>query len=260
MHSYSSLKQDLIQLGLLPSDTVLVHSSMKSIGEVENGAETVLDVLMDHFEKTGLLVFPTLSYDIYGKKEKIFSPEKTPSVVGLLTEMFRKRDGVIRSLHPTHSVAAYGKDAVKFCSGHENFSTPCARKSPWGKLYDRNARILFIGTKSISCSTFFHAVEEFLPVPGMFEKDPYDLFLEKPDGSLFRIPSFRHHGHHNKYYSLAAPLLRENGALQEGKFGDAACFLLDARKSADLILALLKKTPLFFTEEYQEKAGKNFLS
>lgn len=256
MHTYSSLKKDLLQSCLQPSDTVLIHSSMKSIGNVEGGADTVLDVLMDFFGKEGLLVFPTLSYNIYGQEEKIFSPEKTPSVVGLLTEMFRKRPGVIRSLHPTHSVAAYGKDAEGFCAGHEKFSTPCARRSPWGKLYDRKAKILFIGTKSIGCSTFFHGVEEFLPVPGMFEKDPYDLFLEKPDGSLFRIPSFRHHGHHNKYYSLAAPLLRENGALKEGRFGDAACFLLDAKKSADLILELLEKTPMFFTEEYQEKSVK----
>ena len=73
-----------------PSDTVLVHSSMKSIGKVEGGADTVLDVLMDYFGKTGLLVFPTLTYTIYGEEKKIYSPEKTPSVVGLLPEMFRK--------------------------------------------------------------------------------------------------------------------------------------------------------------------------
>ncbi|MBR2364412.1 MAG: AAC(3) family N-acetyltransferase [Lentisphaeria bacterium] len=253
MHTYSSLEKDLLQSGLQPSDTVLIHSSMKSIGNVEGGADTVLDVLMDFFGKKGLLVFPTLTYTIYGQEEKIFSPEKTPSVVGLLTEMFRKRPGVVRSLHPTHSVAAYGKDAEGFCSGHENFSTPCARKSPWGKLYDRNAKILFIGTKSIGCSTFFHGVEEFLPVPGMFQKDLYDLWLENKDGSLTRIPSRRHDGHHNQYYNLMAPLLRERGALKETVFGDAVCFLVDAGKSADIILAILEKTPLFFTEEYQKK-------
>ena len=253
MHTYSSLKKDLLESGLLPSDTVLIHSSMKSIGNVDGGTDTVLDVLMDYFGREGLLVFPTLSYNIYGMEEKSFSPEKTPSVVGLLTEMFRKRPGVVRSLHPTHSVAAYGKDAEEFCAGHEEFSTPCARRSPWGKLYDRKAKILFIGTKSIGCSTFFHGVEEFLPVPGMFEKDLYDLKLLFPDGSCKIIPSLRHNGHHNKYYALTMPLLREKGALKETMFGDAACFLLDAAESADILLVLLKENPFFFTEEYQEQ-------
>ena len=256
IHTHSSLKKNLLQSGILPSDTLLVHSSMKSIGEVEGGPDTVLDVLMDHSGREGLLVFPTLSYDIYGKEEKIFSPEKTPSVVGLLTEMFRKRPGVVRSLHPTHSVAAYGKDAKDFCRDHEKFSTPCARKSPWGKLYDRKAKIFFIGTKSIACCTFFHGVEEFLPVPGMFEEKVYDLKLEDPPGVFHTVPSLRHKGHHNKYYALPVPLLRENGALCETTFGDAACFLLDAVKSADLLLDILKENPFYFTEEYQKQRQK----
>lgn len=254
MHTFSSLTGDLQKAGFQCTDTLLVHSSMKSIGNVQGGADTVLDVLMEYFGREGLLVFPTLTYDIYGQEKMLFSPEKTPSVVGLLTEMFRKRENVVRSLHPTHSVAAYGRDAEKFCEGHDRFSTPCAARSPWGKLYDRKAKILFIGTKSIGCSTFFHGVEEFLPVPGMFEKDPYTLILEHPEGVFTSIPSYRHNGHHNKYYSLMDPVLREKGLLKNVSFGDARCFLIDdAQKSADLILSLLKENPFFFTEEYQEK-------
>lgn len=254
MHTYSSLTDDLKKSGLLPTDTILIHSSMKSIGNVEGGADTVLDVLMDYFGKEGLLVFPTLSYDIYEKEEKIFSQTNTPSIVGLLTEMFRKRKGVVRSAHPTHSVASFGKDAESFCEGHEKFSTPCAKNSPWGKLCTRHAKILFIGTKSIGCCTFFHGVEEFLPVPGMFQKVPYDLTIEKTDGTTLILPSYRHDGHHNKYYSLMAPLLQENNLLTTFSFGDANCFLIhDAAKSAELILDILKREPLFFTPEYQEK-------
>ena len=38
--------------------TIIVHSSMKSIGEVEGGADTVLDAFSEYM-KDGLLVFPT---------------------------------------------------------------------------------------------------------------------------------------------------------------------------------------------------------
>ena len=38
MHTLDQLKRDLISLGICPGDTVLVHSSFKSMGELEGGA------------------------------------------------------------------------------------------------------------------------------------------------------------------------------------------------------------------------------
>ena len=44
-------KQDLIQclknMGLKPTDAIMVHSSMKAIGEVDGGADTVVDEVMN---------------------------------------------------------------------------------------------------------------------------------------------------------------------------------------------------------------------
>ena len=51
MHTKESLTDDLIRAGIQPSDTLLVHSSMKSIGAVDGGADTVLDALMDYFRE-----------------------------------------------------------------------------------------------------------------------------------------------------------------------------------------------------------------
>ena len=62
LHTFKTLTEDLEKSGLKRDDTILIHSSMKSMGEVEGRADTVLDVLMDYFGKDGLLVFPTLSY------------------------------------------------------------------------------------------------------------------------------------------------------------------------------------------------------
>jgi aminoglycoside 3-N-acetyltransferase len=154
-YTKEDLINNLIAAGFAPNDTVLIHSSMKSIGDVENGANGVLDALIEYFSKDGLLVFPTLSYNIYANEDMLFSYNDTPSVVGLLSEMFRTKAGVIRSMHPTHSVAALGKKAQEFTSNHQNDNTPCSRTSPWGKLYDYNGKILFIGVKNISCCTFF---------------------------------------------------------------------------------------------------------
>ena len=46
MHTYTSLRNDLERLGIQPDGTLLIHSSMKSVGDVEGRADTVLDVFM----------------------------------------------------------------------------------------------------------------------------------------------------------------------------------------------------------------------
>ncbi|HZK22591.1 MAG TPA: AAC(3) family N-acetyltransferase, partial [Atopostipes sp.] len=125
-------KQDLLkQLKAMPIDekgTIIVHSSMKSIGDIEGGAETVLDAFTE-FMKDGLLVFPTHTWATMNEENPVFSVNDTPSHVGILTELFRKRASVLRSYHPTHSVGALGADAKEFINRDEQFRTPAARKS-----------------------------------------------------------------------------------------------------------------------------------
>ena len=145
MYTAEDLKIDLQNLQIFPNDTLLIHSSMKSIGEVAGGADTVLDMLMDYFKETGLLAFPTLSYRDVNAEQPRFDVKNTPACTGILPELFRKRCGVIRSLHPTHSLAAFGRDAAEFTAMHETFDTPGAVGSPWWKLLQRKGKILFIG-------------------------------------------------------------------------------------------------------------------
>lgn len=107
----------------MPQDTLLVHSSMKAIGPVEGGADAVLDAFSEYLAE-GLLVLPTHTWAQINAEYNIFDVENEPSCVGLLTNLFRKRPGVVRSWHPTHSVAALGRDAREFASGEEQFDTP----------------------------------------------------------------------------------------------------------------------------------------
>lgn len=251
MHTVSDLKKDLAVMGFKGTETVIIHSSLKSIGEVEGRADGILQALEEFFAE-GLLVFPSMSYSLVNDKQPVFSVRDTPCCVSMLPEIFRKRPGVIRSLHPTHAVAAIGKEAAEFVAGHEKFDTPAHPDSPWGKLYKRNAKILFVGTKTIHSNTFLHGVEEWLPVPGMLTEEPQQLVVYDYDGCRIEVPSRRHVGSHSKWYDLCRPLFFEAGALSEGKFGDAHVFILDARQAGDIVYELLKKEPLFFTDEYQE--------
>lgn len=237
-YSYNRLKEQLGEMGIDPRGTLLVHSSMKAIGEVEGGAQTVLDVLCDYM-RDGLLIFPTHTWaQMDSETYSVFDVRTEPSCVGILSELFRQRPGVVRSLHPTHSVAALGRDAVEYTSGEENAPTPCWRNGCWGRLYDRGASILFLGSP-IAKNTFLHSVEEWCNVPGR-------LNPRKERFTSIDANGVRHTVYQNRHivtppgeeawrsFDKLVPEYLEGGALRYGQFGDAKCALGDAVKIADI--------------------------
>ena len=191
MYTKTQLTAHIRALGLRPDETLLIHSSMKAVGPVEGGAETVLDAWMEYFREEGLLLFPTHTWAQIGPEHPLFDPLTEPSCVGLLTNLFRLRPGVVRSLHPTHSVAAFGRDAAAYTAGEECCSTPCPRNGCWGRLVDRRARILFLGCP-LSRNTFLHGVEEWHHIPGRLSAAPQALRVKLPDGRVMDRPSYRH--------------------------------------------------------------------
>ena len=50
MYTKEDLKDFLKKMELTGKEAIMVHSSMKSIGEVAGGADTVVDVFMEYFE------------------------------------------------------------------------------------------------------------------------------------------------------------------------------------------------------------------
>ncbi|MBU9719894.1 MULTISPECIES: AAC(3) family N-acetyltransferase [Bacillaceae] len=238
MHNKESLMEQLEAMDINREGTVLVHSSYKSIGEVENRAETVLDAFSEYM-KDGLLVFPTHTWSFINQKNPKFDVEESPSCVGILPELFRKRPGVVRSLHPTHSVAALGKDAVPFTSGDEKCDTPCARESAWGKLLDRQATILLVGV-DLTRNTYMHGVEEWLDIPGRLTTTQEMLYTVLPDGTEISVPSYRHTGTPwSDYFWKVEEPFKELGAVKMGTFGDAKVMVCDTVKIYEILTVML---------------------
>ena len=249
MYTKEQLLQQIREMGIQPTDTLLVHSSMKSIGQVEGGADTVLDALSEAVHD-GLLVLPTHTWAQINEKNSTYDPETEPSCVGVLTNLFRVRPGVVRSLHPTHSVAALGKDAVDYVSGEEFSDTPCPRTGCWGKLYDRRAKVLFLGC-SLKRNTYLHGVEEWNNTPDRLTEGYEALRIVTPGGVIDR-PMHRHHtstGDVSHNYDKMQPAFVAKGIAVEGCLGDAQCFLCDAVGMADLTSEYLRRNPALFVDE-----------
>ncbi|GIO44219.1 AAC(3) family N-acetyltransferase [Paenibacillus apis] len=247
MHTQESLMKQLEQSGIQSNGTLLVHSSMKSIGEVAGGADTVLDALASHMAD-GLLVLPTHTWSTINADNPRFYVDRSPCCVGILPELFRQRPGVIRSWHPTHSVAALGRDAEEFTSGDHRFDTPCARGSAWGKLLDRKAAIMLVGV-DLRRNTFIHGVEEWVDIPGRMTDDHEMLITVLPDGTEISVPSRRHSGlSWSEHFLKVEDVLLERGAMKIGQLGDAVTRICDAEAVTKVITEMLLDNPDLFSD------------
>lgn len=248
MYTKQDLMEAIKKIGIKHDDSLLVHSSMKAIGEVEGGADTVLDAFIEYLQDDGLLIFPTHTWEQINEEYNVFNPMTEPSCVGLLSNLFLKRPGVVRSLHPTHSVAALGRDAVDYCSGEEQFDTPCSRNGCWGKLYDRKAKILFLGS-SLKKNTYIHGVEEWNNITNRLTEKHIQLRVLAPDGRFLDRPLRGHHFSGGdisyNYDKLLAPLL-QNGIANMSFIGDANSVLCDAVAMADMTSMFLQRDPKLF--------------
>ncbi len=250
MHTKHSIQLQLEELGISPSDTVLVHSSMKSIGAVEGGGEAVLDALVEYVSE-GLVVFPTHTWRQINAEYNVFDPRTEPSCVGALTEIFRRRSDAVRSWHPTHSVAAVGADAGPFTSAEEWFDTPCPRRGCWGKLYDRGAKVLFIGC-GLRCNTLLHGVEEWYGIPNRLTDHHEPLQIRTPDGTLLDCPMRRHEspvGDISRHYGKMEGPFFATGVARRGRIGDADTVACDAIGMVDVTSAYLGRNPDLFLDD-----------
>ena len=107
----------LKKLGLKQNDIVLVHGSLSRIGLVDGGADAVIDALLEVVGGNGTLLMPSFqsgSEFFLAQSKCVFDIRNSPSELGIISETFRKRPGVIRSLSPTHCTAGIGPEHGPF--------------------------------------------------------------------------------------------------------------------------------------------------
>jgi len=90
-----------------------------------------------------------------------FDLKKTPSQMGLMTELFRRSKGVVQSRHPVYRVSALGPLAGELVHGHENASGPAGTGSPFEYMAAHSTQIIGIG-KSFDVMTQVHHVDDIM--------------------------------------------------------------------------------------------------
>lgn len=184
--------QALTSVGIRPGDTVMAHSSYASFEGFTGGVSDANQKLQEAVGEGGTLLQPTMPFSgraiDYVRSGQVTDVRKTPSKMGLLTEMFRRRAGVVRSVHPTHPIAAWGHNAAAMTADHYKSLTPCGAGSPFHRLLEADGKTLLVGV-DINSMTFFHYIEERLE-PAMpfspFTSEWFDLDTRGADGVVYR--------------------------------------------------------------------------
>jgi len=249
MVTKQDIKEAYQRLGVVPGDIVLTHSSFKSLGPTENGADTVISGIFEAVGPEGTVVFPTLcSNDWYHLFENWHLD--APSDVGYLTNYFRKLPGALRSNQATHSVAAIGKYASYLTETHGQTGhrygvygvTPFAKDSPWEKMYHMDTKIIFLGVPITKC-TMRHYVEY------CFVDDQLTRVLEKTK-SMDIYERFRRRiwyyasgggvwPHVNAVY--VQEQLEPMGKIHRTQCGNAELIMVSAKDFAEMTYSLLEK-------------------
>lgn len=232
MVTKNEIIEGLRELGLAAGDVVVVHSSLSSFGEVEGGADAVVDALLEVLGDDGTLIVPTFNY-----APEVFDPQQTRSQVGAITEAVRIRSDAIRSLHPTHSVAAIGPLAEAITEGHWKTHS-FARGSALFKALQAHARILQLGVTHTSNSTI-HVAEEIAQVP--YLERQRQVKIRTRDGRVItkwiRRPGCSHG------FNKIEETLRQEGAITEIRIGQCVVRLMTARAVVDAAVEALKLSP-----------------
>jgi len=237
--------EDLKGLGIEVGDVVFLHSSLKSLGWVEGGADAVIDAFLDAVGPEGLIAVPTLSASFHRSGADLsrhaFDPKETSSRVGRITETLRQRPNAFRSAHPTHSIAAIGKRAEELVADHEKTST-FGKDSPYRRYVDWGAKIVFLGAH-MNANTTLHAIEDWLDLPYMTTEQ---AVVKDAEGKPRVVTVYKSPMGDRDFYrpnSKVERLLTKSGLIRRGKVGAADTFWMPSQEMVQAVVEGIYEEP-----------------
>lgn len=188
---------------------LMVHSSVNYMKPMYTGTPLeMVRMLVDWCGPNRTLVMPAYYFGAPGFKGAAdtfqhnprFDLRRTPSQMGLATELFRRLPGVVISRHPVYRTAALGPLAQALTAGHERAVSPAGLGTPFEFMALHNARIIGIG-KPMQVLTQAHHVEEAMgdefPVASVVQ-EPLSMTLIDRDLEIpFLLPRRAYQGHFN---------------------------------------------------------------
>ena len=261
MYSRVELARDFRALGIAPGHTLMIHASVRAVGDVAGGPDQIHLALKDVVTGRGTLMMYVSCpqfYDEVGRGhltaaqeqevlEKLppFDPLTARSARdnGALAELFRTYPGSLVNAHVAR-FAVWGKHATHLISG-QPWDYAFGRGSALERFVELDGKILLIGSDR-DAVTFLHYAEHVVDIPGKRIARFKVPILEDGrrvwrDMAEVDTGNPAHRDWPDRFFAQIVDeyLARTNS--RGGRVGDAECVLVDARGLLELALAEMKR-------------------
>lgn len=255
----------LRRIGVVPGTALVVHASWRGHNGFRGKPADLIAAFKRAIGENGLLVMTSMPYQNMSSAEwlatgKPMNVRRSPSMMGLVSEVFRRSEGVRRSLSSTHPLLAWGNDAAAFVSGHHATDRPFGPDSPFARMLHRDALILGFDAP-FSTFTFTHFVEDriadSLPV-ALYASEPMTGTVIDETGNEIRQAVRVLSATANRLRReerLVAHLKRER-ALHEGRIGNTQLLWIRAAQLLAGARRMVSAGDHFFDRPSEGKEGK----
>lgn len=241
----ASIADDLRTLGVATGSTLLVHSSLKSIGWVSGGPVAVIQALLDVVGENGTLVTPAHTgnnsdpanwahppvpeswWQVIRDTSPAFDSRfTTTNGMGAIAELFRSWPGTLRSNHPVVSFAANGTNAAVITDNH-GLENSLGENSPLARVYELGGQVLLLGV-GYDRNTSFHLAEYRAGTRPRVETGAAFMHDGERVWGTFADIEFG-----DEVFPAIGQEFDESGLVTMGKVGSAAARLFDQAKAVD---------------------------
>ena len=260
----ADLARALKAAGIGKDAVVYAHTSLSHAGPIRGGAGAVIAALQQAVGPGGTLLMPShhaeslcrveecgKTYNLAPRRERMlepWDPATSRTSLGAIADAFWRRRGVRRSTHPTHAVAAWGRNAREFVAAHVPGTAPCGPESPYPKMVEADGLFLFFGC-DLRCATFLHSLEDQAGLPYM----PTAAALVGSGGAVREVAVPRCPAGDRSFYQEANKVTRKMAELgievRRVPLGFSALQVVRARALARLSEALASEPDLFLCDD-----------
>ncbi|MCF6353721.1 MAG: AAC(3) family N-acetyltransferase [Candidatus Polarisedimenticolaceae bacterium] len=245
----------LRKLGIGSGDIVMVHASWNSSNGFKGRPAEMIQAIKQVLGPSGLLSMPSLTYQNQSSSEflaegKSMNVRRSPSRMGLLSEVFRRNQDVVRSLSPTHPILAWGERAEEFVAGHEQVKKPFGEDTPFSRLLEWKGKILTIDAP-FSTITFCHYLEDriaaCLPFD-LYEPEPVTGVVVDYEGRQIEVPTqvLSKTANRLRRDDWLEEEMRRQGVLHYRKIGNTRLMLVDTIAMTEVVDKMYAEGRSFF--------------
>ncbi len=186
------------EMGISKASIVFIHSSIDNLN-IRFDSLRLLEILLEIVGEEGTLVFPcwhfTYRAEDYLRSGKVFDVRRSPSALGMLSEMARRYPGAKRSCHPINSIVAIGRHAAAITGSHHTDIYPCGEKSPYYLAMQMGGIVVGIGVNA-NFMSFVHCPEDFIkqqfPIKTRLDQ-VFEGKVKKEDGTVEIVKTLAAH-------------------------------------------------------------------